>query len=429
MLSKNGKRKTLIISSFITLVGSSIAMANRIEAFMISRSITGIGFGITNATSPLFIHEIAPKKWRAALLCIILLWINIGFTLPLVLQFYFPRFDAPDTSSPDYCEALKGKHIIWRELEAMPIILSFIQFIALFMVFRKENPIYRQHLECKSGSLGTSEESGETESGINYEIQLQQSKEKSPSRIERDTWTNLWKPTERRKLIASLIIRGVGQLLGINVLLNFSILFTIGEDPRYNLRFFLSAIACFHSCLAMVVHTLVKRKPLLLCGTLICCFICSLLFQLTGNLERRGEVFLMFDGYANTICTISLAIFGLTFIIMNATIVHVYCTDVLTDKGMSVATSGLYFFNSFTRFLPTLALNLLGWFGGETTFINANRVNFFMFSGFAIVGFFLILIFVKETFNKSRAEITQEFGKEFYSNSIEIIPLKTSVNY
>jgi len=106
----------------------------------------GLAFGISNAVSPMFISEISPRKLKGVYISMVPLWINIGLLIPLVMNFFLPSFFKPDSSVPDYCLRLEGKHVIWREITAIPILISLIQLIFLIFIFKKENPIYIDHL-------------------------------------------------------------------------------------------------------------------------------------------------------------------------------------------------------------------------------------------------------------------------------------------
>mmetsp|Transcript_7739 Transcript_7739/g.7296 ORF Transcript_7739/g.7296 Transcript_7739/m.7296 type:complete len:91 (+) Transcript_7739:90-362(+) len=88
----------------------------------------------------------------------------------------------------------------------VPVTLNAtIQILSLLFIFKKENPIYVQHCRSVSASRGSSEGTTESlyHSGINYEEDSQQSSEKSETALEKDTWTNLWKFSERKKILTS----------------------------------------------------------------------------------------------------------------------------------------------------------------------------------------------------------------------------------
>mmetsp|Transcript_21574 Transcript_21574/g.19138 ORF Transcript_21574/g.19138 Transcript_21574/m.19138 type:complete len:84 (+) Transcript_21574:289-540(+) len=83
---------------------------------------------------------------------------------------------------------------------------------------------------------------------------------------------------------------------------------------------------------------------------------------------------------------------------------------------MAVATAVHWFFQTFIISLPILAFTIVEESGGEISFWQANSLFFFAFSGMSLLGFFLITIYVKETKDKSRNEITDLFGRNIYGS-------------
>ncbi|KFY18464.1 hypothetical protein V493_08590 [Pseudogymnoascus sp. VKM F-4281 (FW-2241)] len=79
-LEKLGRRKTLWISTFFTIVGATLqTAANGVALVIVGRTIAGIALGMLRPTIPVYISEIAPASQRARLMGISGLLIAGGY--------------------------------------------------------------------------------------------------------------------------------------------------------------------------------------------------------------------------------------------------------------------------------------------------------------------------------------------------------------
>ncbi|KFY69898.1 hypothetical protein V499_09650 [Pseudogymnoascus sp. VKM F-103] len=82
LLEKLGRRKTLLVSTFFTIVGSAFqTAANGVPLMIVGRFVAGVALGILNPTMPIYISELARPEERARLCGIFGLMIAIGFCL------------------------------------------------------------------------------------------------------------------------------------------------------------------------------------------------------------------------------------------------------------------------------------------------------------------------------------------------------------
>lgn len=82
LLEKLGRRKTLFISTFFTIVGSVFQTAsNGVALMIVGRCVAGMALGILNPTIPIYISELARPSERARLVGIFGLLVAIGFCL------------------------------------------------------------------------------------------------------------------------------------------------------------------------------------------------------------------------------------------------------------------------------------------------------------------------------------------------------------
>lgn len=82
LLEKLGRRKTLLLSTFFTIVGSVFqTAANGVALMIVGRFVAGFALGILNPTIPIYISELSRPSERARLVGIFGMLVAIGFCL------------------------------------------------------------------------------------------------------------------------------------------------------------------------------------------------------------------------------------------------------------------------------------------------------------------------------------------------------------
>ncbi|KAH8594449.1 general substrate transporter [Bisporella sp. PMI_857] len=82
LLEKLGRKKTLLLSTFFTIVGSVFqTAANGVALMIVGRFVAGMALGILNPTIPIYISELSRPEERARLVGIFGLLVAIGFCL------------------------------------------------------------------------------------------------------------------------------------------------------------------------------------------------------------------------------------------------------------------------------------------------------------------------------------------------------------
>lgn len=84
LLDRFGRTLPLLVASLLLLIGGIIvAAAPNFATLMVGRVMQGLGSGAAWATSSVYISEIAPSKWRGALVCMV----DISAVIGLVIGF------------------------------------------------------------------------------------------------------------------------------------------------------------------------------------------------------------------------------------------------------------------------------------------------------------------------------------------------------
>ncbi|CAI2364524.1 unnamed protein product [Moneuplotes crassus] len=392
-------------------------MTRAYQTYILGRAIMGLSFGISNAIAPMFIMELSPPKMRGILISFVTLWINIGLLIPILLNFALPVFIRPFSIVPDYCGPLVGKHIIWREIFMVPIIFATIKLLCLLFIFKKENPIYEEYLISKSDSYDTSGDFEVEESALEGEFStnIQQAQSKPPTKLEKDTWSALCRRRGKRKLMAGVTVRLIAQLSGIAIVLNFAFTLRINPNSTHgNLRLMITILSIVLIPASMLLLTYCKRRTLLLTGSLISCLCLTVLFQTSLEVNYTNFGVPMFNGFPNILSTVFVLIFATNFWVTKGATLYVYCGEILTDKGMAIATATHWFFNAVVIILPSMAFRLADMANFAIWFHESNAIFFFIFGGICMMSFFITIIALKETFGKTHYQISNGFGKTNY---------------
>jgi len=116
-----GRKRLLIADAIIFILGTlGSCLAPNIPTIIISRIIVGIAIGIASYIAPLYISEIAPSKYRGALVSLNQLAITIGILLSYIVNAAFANAHA------------------WRWMLGMGIIPALFLFIG--MIFLPYSP-------------------------------------------------------------------------------------------------------------------------------------------------------------------------------------------------------------------------------------------------------------------------------------------------
>lgn len=199
-----GRKKIIIITSFIFAIGSLMAGASPSLGFLaVSRIVLGIAIGISSFTVPMYIAEISPTKIRGALVSSFQLMITIG-----ILASYFSDQAFADEANP----------FSWRWMFYVGVIPAIILFVG--MIFLPESPRWL---------MGA----GRREEGIKVlrKVESPDLVEASIKRIDNEikkekeavtNWTELFKPWMRNALIIAVGIMLVQQFVGINTIIYYA---------------------------------------------------------------------------------------------------------------------------------------------------------------------------------------------------------------
>lgn len=413
-----GKRRVILWLNLTIIIAWGIQMIPEYWALMIARLLKGFVFGVSTTVVPMFIYEISPVKYRGLLVGLTQSFLVSGLWVANLVGLIIIEFDSKNTID-GYWSQFQGRHIAWREFYATPGIIAVLQSILLFF-FNKENPKYmmKKYNLSYDGDEQMFATSYEQYQEIN-KVRLEERKESSINKSEgsfhsikpdEDTFKEMATVRGRRALIAGVIVHVFQQLSGINMVLYYTYFFRLSEahPKHYNLRFVMIHVLTISAFASLYLMHKLRRKPLMLIGLMIGWAWNSLLFLFFNEIEARDAIFhSMVDIMVITV----IAVYIITFSLSTGPLCWVYSAEVLTDKGMSIASSAHWIWFAFIAYLPTFIFKISK---DSVSFSKQTATTFFFFAGITMLGFFVWTVFIKETFGLPNRQIREKFESGQY---------------
>lgn len=224
-------------------------MIPNFTALIIGRVLIGVGFGVSNTLTPIFIKDINTREYQGPMISSVRQFINFGFVIAYLFALIFPSFYRASSLYPEYCEPLDGVHVPWRETHIIPYLIAFTQLGCLLFMFKREDPRYEEHYYKKTSSVNTQSSIITDDSDVKHMcFNIQEGGRTNLSQMERDSWTNLLKKSELKKVFSGSIIRFLEQFTGINLALLIAFWMRLHPDNRFlNLHLVIVLLSFFTS--------------------------------------------------------------------------------------------------------------------------------------------------------------------------------------
>ncbi len=209
MLSSNlGRRKTILISAIIFIIGSILcAFATTEHHLILARFLLGIAVGVASFTAPLYLSEISPQKVRGAMIAMYQLMITIGIVLAFLSNTYLAS----------YAEigGVTGGH--WRIMLGVISIPAAIMFLGV--LFLPESPRWLFLKGLKERAIGVFKRMHLDDAEIASEVrQIEDSLKVKQSGFH----MFLNNSNFRRAIMLGVGLQIIQQLTGINVIMYYA---------------------------------------------------------------------------------------------------------------------------------------------------------------------------------------------------------------
>jgi SP family galactose:H+ symporter-like MFS transporter len=375
MLSSNfGRRKTILISAVIFVIGSILCSIAQSESLLIgARLFLGVAVGVASFTAPLYLSEISPQKVRGALISMYQLMITIGIVLAFLSNTWLASYAT--------FGAVTGGH--WRIMLGMVAIPAAIMFVGV--LFLPESPRWLFLKGFNDRGVAVFKEMHLDEAEIAAEVKGIQDNLKIKQNGFEMFKTN---PNFRRAIGLGIGLQVIQQLTGINVVMYFApTIFRIAGFATTNAQMWGTVIVGVTNVLATFIAILfvdrLGRKPIMYAGFVtmgLAMVTVGALFNM--RIEQHPEL-----GY----CAIfALLIFIIGFAMSAGPIIWILCSEIypLTgrDLGVTFSTATNWIANAIVGMTFLL---LLAGFGNGNTFL--------LYGGLNVLFIIFFMIFVPET--------------------------------
>ncbi len=99
LCDRSGRKTTLIVAGCLFAAGSvGTALATSIATFNVFRIGGGVGVGLSSLAAPMYIAEVAPKRWRGRLGFMYQLTITIGALAATIVAYFLAKYVTPALS-------------------------------------------------------------------------------------------------------------------------------------------------------------------------------------------------------------------------------------------------------------------------------------------------------------------------------------------
>ncbi len=366
-----GRRPTILVTALVFIAGVlGAAFSPAFWFLVVMRFIIGLAVGSASMTVPLFIGELAPPRYRGALVSFNQLAITGGILISYLIDY-----------------GLSSSHN-WRLMFGLAAIPAGLLFIGT--LFQPESPhwlIGTGRQDDGRRVLERYREEDEIQAEIDDVLRVAREQEKAPSLLD---------PQLRRVLMLGVALAILQQVTGINTVIYYAPTLLhgagLGSSASLLANVVNGGVNVGMTIVAIWLLDRVGRRPLLLVGTAgmaVGMFVVGLTFAIGGAKLHGGAALVAVAGLL--VYTGSFAVgLGPVFWLL---IAEIYPQQV-RGPAMSIATLA----NWAANFVVTISfLTLLDAIGGEGVF--------FLFTFLSLVGLVYMAKRVPETKGVSLAEI------------------------
>jgi SP family xylose:H+ symportor-like MFS transporter len=372
-----GRHRMLLIAGicfFVSAIGT--ALASTFTMFIVFRILGGVGIGAASVTSPLYIGESAPAKWRGSLVACNQLAIVFG-----MLIIYFVNYRIHLSGTLEWNQTLG-----WRWMFASGIVPSALLLGLLFVV-----PETARFLLMHGRREEAERVAARTGADTFEEILAAGAPQATTARQLRSVLT------------VGLVLAVLQQVTGINVFLYYAptIFSRVTHSGDISLRqtVVLGVVNVVFTILAMVFVDRAGRKPLLLAGSFgmtLC-----LLGMGWGIMHESASAWLLLFVIAYIAC-FALSVGPVTWIVL----AEIF-PAASRAKAIAISTAALWVANFIvSQTFPMLDEDrtLIAHFG--------HGFPFFVYAGFCVVEIWFVWRNLPETKNRSLEEISSWWSKQ-----------------
>ena len=366
--SKLGRRKTMLVSALIFVLGSILCAVSPSEHLLIgARLFLGVAVGVASFTAPLYLSEISPQSVRGSLISMYQLMITIGIVLAFLSNTWLASYAT--------FGGVTGGH--WRIMLGVIAVPAAIMFLGV--LFLPESPRWLFLNGFKDRAVAVFKGMHLSDA----EIAAQVKEIEDNLKVKQNGFAMLKTNSNFRRAIGLGIgLQVIQQLTGINVVMYFApTILRIAGFETTNQQMWGTVIVgitnVFATFIAIAFVDKVGRKPIMYAGFVtmgLALITVGALFN--AGIEEHPDL-----GYP---AIFALLVFIIGFAMSAGPIIWVLCSEIYPlssrDLGVTFSTATNWITNAI---VGQTFLSLLAGFGNGNTFLlygalNALFIVFFM---------------------------------------------------
>ncbi|KAI5797789.1 MFS sugar transporter [Geopyxis carbonaria] len=420
-----GRRWTIFATCLLSSVAClSQAFTSNWQQMFALRIILGLGIGPKSATVPIFAAESSPAPIRGAMVMMWQTFTAFGIFLGLMTGVVF--FNVGNSGDPNICATTSGSDNLLSLnclMVGAPMLLPLLVCVHVFFI--PESPrwyigrgeylkAFDALCQLRNSELQAARDLFYIHCLLHAEREIQKKRNRLVEMVRR--------PRNRRALQASIIVMFMQQFCGVNTLIHYSTIIlyeAVSNNKTKDIQSYRKALLgsmglglinfLFALPAVRLIDTRGRRILLLTTFPLMALF---MLLMALGFL-------IPIDTHANArtgVIMLGIYLFAIAYSPGEGPVPFTYSAECyplyVRDVGMSIATAVTWGFN----FLVTMTLPAM-----QSKLKQTGALGFY--AAWNVVGFFLILLFVPETKNRSLEELDRIFSistRKFASNSIDV---------
>lgn len=262
-----GRRRVLTLAAILYAISAILsAIAPTFSFLVIARMIGGLGVGASLIVAPMYIAELSPANCRGQMVSFNQLNIVIGISAAFFSNYVILRLGQ---SGSALAEVLRLDVHNWRwmlGLETLPAVLYFVCLFIVpesprWLVLRGRTDEALAVMERAAGSVEARRQIDE----IGRSILVEQSRQRAPI-------SELFLPAMRKVLLIGVVIAVIQQITGINAVFFYApMIFEqsgIGTDAAFSQAVWVGLVNLVFTLVAIALVDRLGRKPLLAVGLL-----------------------------------------------------------------------------------------------------------------------------------------------------------------
>ncbi|MFZ4777585.1 MAG: sugar porter family MFS transporter [Terrimicrobiaceae bacterium] len=372
--SRFGRRKTILVSAVVFVVGALACSVSPDENFLIgARFLLGIGVGVASFTAPLYLSEISPQSVRGSMISMYQLMITIGILLAFLSDTWLAKYATFGGQT--------GEH--WRIMLGIIAIPAAVMFVGV--LFLPESPRWLFLKGFQDHAVAVFRQMKLDEAEIAAEVK----EIEDSAKVKQNGWQLLSSNVNFRRAIGLGIgLQIIQQLTGINVIMYYAPkIFELAGFEDVNEQMWGTVVVGITNVLATFIAIAfvdrLGRKPIMYAG-----FVTMGAAMVTvGTLFNIGIEKNPALGYP---AIIALLVFIIGFAMSAGPIIWVICSEIYPlagrDLGVTCSTTTNWVVNAI---VGQTFLTLINTVGGGNTFL--------LYGGMNILFIIFFVLFVPET--------------------------------